>query len=160
MGGHEPGFGFRHIYPCLWLMERYDRTISDLSHVVQSDSYTTSVARLATGQADIMVSYGHIRIKNSLIWQDELGGTGEMLEQTGVIGVTDPIYNDTVSVSKASPIMDDAFRQAVGEALIEIGESEEGRAILDVFSQTGYAWAKDSDYDSERAAQELLKSFH
>lgn len=156
----SPASASGYIYPCLWLMERYGKGISDLAHVVQSDSYTTSVARLATGQADIMVSYGHIRIKNAPIWQEELGGTGEMVEQTGVIGVTDPIYNDTVSVSKASPIMDDAFRQAVGEALIEIGESEEGRAIIDVFSQTGYTWAEDSDYDSERAAQELLRSFN
>mgnify|MGYP000682992842 CR=1 FL=1 len=47
----------------------------DLDHVVQSDSHSTSLARLATGQADVMVSYGHIRIKNAPIWQEKLGGT-------------------------------------------------------------------------------------
>lgn len=52
-----------YIYPCLWLKERYGKGINDLQNVVQSDSYTTSLARLASGQADIMVSYGHIRTK-------------------------------------------------------------------------------------------------
>ena len=51
-----------YIYPSLWLQEHYGKTIADLDHVVQSDSHSTSLARLATGQADVMVSFGHIRI--------------------------------------------------------------------------------------------------
>ncbi len=54
-----------YIYPCLWLQDHYGKGISDLEHVVQSDSHTTSVARLAAGQVDVMVSFGHIRIKNA-----------------------------------------------------------------------------------------------
>ena len=45
-----------YIYPSLWLLQRYGKGISDLDHAVESDSYTTSLARLASGQADIMVS--------------------------------------------------------------------------------------------------------
>ena len=36
--------------------------------------------------------------------------------------------------------------------------SDEGREIISVFSQVGYTWGQDSDYDGERAAQALLKS--
>ena len=54
--------------------------------------------------------------------------------------------------------MTEDFRQAFGEAMIEIGETEEGLAIIQTFAHTGYAFAQDSDYDGERAAQELLKS--
>lgn len=148
-----------YIYPCLWLQENYGKGISDLAHVVQSDSHTTSVARLATGQADVMVSYGHIRIKNAPIWQSDFGGTGEMVDQTGVIGVTEGIYNDMIAYSKTSEVMaDEDFRKAVGEAFIEIAETDEGKEIISVFSQVGYTWGQDSDYDGERAAQELLKS--
>ena len=53
---------------------------------------------------------------------------------------------------------DENFRQAVGEAFIEIAETEEGREIISVFSQVGYTFGQDSDYDGERAAQELLKT--
>ena len=148
-----------YIYPCLWLQDHYGKGISDLENVVQSDSHTTSVARLASGQVDVMVSYGHIRIKNAPIWESDFGGTAPMVEQTGVIGVTEGIYNDMIAYSKTSDTMaDEAFRQALGEAFIEIAETDEGREIISVFSQVGYTWGQDSDYDGERAALELLKS--
>ena len=81
-----------------------------------------------------------------------------MVDQTAVIGVTEGIYNDMIAYSRISPLMEDeAFRTALGEAFIEIGQSEEGREIISVFSQVGYQWGQDSDYDGERAAQALLK---
>ena len=148
-----------YIYPCLWLQDNYGKGISDLENVVQSDSHTTSVARLAAGQVDVMVSYGHIRIKNAPIWESDFGGTAPMVEQTGIIGVTEGIYNDMIAYSKTSDTMaDEGFRQALGEAFIEIAETDEGREIISVFSQVGYTWGQDADYDGERAAQELLKS--
>ena len=148
-----------YIYPCLWLQDHYGKGISDLENVVQSDSHTTSVARLAAGQVDVMVSYGHIRIKNAPIWESDFGGTAPMAEQTGIIGVTEGIYNDMIAYSKTSDTMaDEGFRKALGEAFIEIAETDEGREIISVFSQVGYTWGQDADYDGERAAQELLKS--
>lgn len=148
-----------YIYPSLWLQEHYGKTIADLDHVVQSDSHSTSLARLATGQADVMVSFGHIRIKNAPNWQEKFGGTAPMLEQTGIIGVTEGIYNDMIAYSKHSDLMaDEAFRKALGEAFIEIAQTDEGKQIISVFSQVGYTWGKDSDYDGERDAQAMLKS--
>ena len=148
-----------YIYPCLWLQDNYGKGINDLENVVQSDSHTTSVARLAAGQVDVMVSYGHIRIKNAPVWESDFGGTAPMVEQTGIIGVTEGIYNDMIAYSKTSDTMaDEGFRQALGEAFIEIAQTDEGREIISVFSQVGYTWGQDSDYDGERAAQELLKS--
>ncbi len=86
--------------------------------MVQSDSHTTSVARLAAGQVDVMVSYGHIRIKNAPKWETEFGGTAPMVEQTGVIGVTEGIYNDMIAYSKNSDTMaDEDFRKALGESV-------------------------------------------
>ena len=37
-------------------------------------------------------------------------------------------------------------------------QTEEGKDIISVFSQVGYTWGKDSDYDGERDAQAMLKS--
>ncbi len=148
-----------YIYPSLWLQERYGKTIADLSNVVESDSYTTSLSRLAAGQVDIIVSYGHIRVKYASDWVEEFGGTDEMVNQTGILGVSEPIYNDMIAYSEASELMaDESFRQALGEAFIEIAETEEGKEIISVFSQIGYEWGDDANYDGEREAQELLKS--
>lgn len=150
-----------YIYPSLWLNERYGKTIADLANAVQSDSYTTSLARLASGQADLMVSYGHIRTKYAPEWKEKFGGTDDMVKQTGVIGVTEGIYNDMIAYSKNSELMQDAdFRQALGDSFIEIAGTEEGKDIIKVFSQVGYEWGNDANYDGERAAQEMLKSMN
>ena len=55
------------------------------------------------------------------------------------------------------PTVED-IRKALGESYIEIADTDEGREIISVFSQVGYTWGQDSDYDVERAAQELLNS--
>lgn len=154
----SPASASGYIYPCLWLNQNFGKSISDLDHVVQAESYTTSLSRLASQQVDLLVAYAHIRIKNAPIWESELGGTAPMVEQTGVIGVTDKIFNDTVSVSKQSAVMDDAFRTAFANAMIEMGKTEEGKQVLGTFSMKGLTLANDSDYDSERAAQEMLKN--
>ena len=40
----------------------------------------------------------------------------------------------------------------------ESADTDEGKDIISVFSQVGYEWGDDSNYDGEREAQELLKS--
>ena len=117
----------------------------------------TAQARLAAGQVDVMVSFGHIRIKNAPKWESELGGTAPMVEQTGVIGVTAPIYNDTISVSKNSPIMDADLIAALQKAFINIGNTDAGKQVIAIYSHNGYQVAQSSDYDNERAAQKLIQ---
>ena len=108
-----------------------------------------------------MVSFGHIRIKNAPKWESDFGGTAPMVEQTGVIGVTEGIYNDMIAYSKNSELMqDEDFRKALGDSFIELAETDEGKEIFSVFSQIGYEWGDDANYDGERAAQELLKSLN
>ncbi len=155
----DPTSASGYIYPCLWLQANYGKSISDLDNVIQSDSHTTSVARLAAKQVDVMVSYGHIRIKNAPIWESDYGADGPMAEQTAVIGVTEGIYNDMIAYSKNSDLMaDEDFRTALGQAFIDLAQTEEGQQVFGVFSQVGYTWGQDADYDGERAAQELLRS--
>ena len=88
-----------------------------------------------------------------------LHGLTRTLIHNMVIGVTEGIYNDMIAYSKHSDLMaDEAFRKALGEAFIEIAQTDEGKQIISVFSQVGYTWGKDSDYDGERDAQAMLKS--
>lgn len=154
----EPTSSSGYIYPCLWLQDKFGKSISDLPNVIQMDSHSSLVARLAAKQADVIVSYAHIRIKNAPIWQSELGGEGDMATDTGIIGVTEGIVNDLVAYSRTSELMqDEGLRKALADTLIEIGESEEGKEIISVFSQVGYTYGSDSDYDATRRAEALLK---
>lgn len=146
-----------YMYPSLWLKNNYGKQIKDLAHVVQSDSYTTLAGRLASGQVDIIVCYGHVRAKFASTWESKLGGTNSIYKQTGIIAVTDKIMDDTISVSKSSEVMTDGFKKAFGETMIAIGETDEGKEALNTISHKGYQWANDSDYDAERQVQQMLK---
>lgn len=154
----SPASASGYLYPSLYLKKEYGKTLADLAHVVQAESYTTSMARLASGQADIAVAFSHVRIRNEKIWQTKLGGTDTIWRQTGIIGVTDKIYNDTVCVSKASKIMqNEKFRKAFGEALIETAKTKEGLDALKILGHKGYDWADAKNYDDERRVQRELK---
>ena len=153
-----PSSASGYMYPSLWLKKHYGKQITDLAHVVQADSYTTSLARLASGQADVLVAYSHIRANLAKNWQEKFGRSKNIWEETGMIGITDKIYNDTVSVSKASKLMSEpAFRKAFGEALIEISKTEEGQKVLKNIGHWGYDWAEAKNYDDERTVVKMLK---
>jgi len=147
-----------YIYPTLWLQDKYGKGITDLSHVIQSDSYGSSFARLAAGQADVIVIYADARRDNEEAWTTKFARTASIWDETNVIGVTAPIYNDTVSVSKNSKIMTDDLKSAIQTAFINIAKTEEGKGVIAIYSHQGYQLAKSSDYDNERKAQEFLKT--
>ena len=154
MGSSSPA---GYIYPALWLQDRYGKGITDLSNAVQSDSYGSAFARLASGQVDVLVTYADARRDYEERWNTEFSRESSIWEETGLIGVTAPIYNDTVSVSKTSPIMDAEMIAALQNAFINIGNTDEGKEVIAIYSHNGYQKAQSSDYDNERAAQKLIQ---
>lgn len=146
-----------YIYPALWLQENFDKTITDLEKVVQVDSYGSAFARLAAGQTDVLVTYADARRDNIDKWTSEFGRSGSIWEETDVIGVTPPIYNDTISVSKNSEKMDDKLKEALQQAFINIAQTNEGKEVISIYNHEGYQAASDSDYDNERKAQEMIQ---
>ncbi len=149
-----------YIYPLLWLQKNFQKSITDLPNVVQADSYGSSFARLASGQVDVLLTYADARRDYVEKWNTEYSRTGSIWEETAVIGVTPPIFNDTISVSKTSKIMDDAFKAALQNAFINIAGTEEGKKVIAIYSHEGYQAAKSSDYDNERAAQDLISQLN
>lgn len=146
-----------YIYPSLWLKENFDKTIPDLSKVVQADSYGNAFARLASGQTDVLVTYADARRDYEDQWTSEFDRKESIWDETNVIGVMPAIYNDTISVSKNSKIMDADLKKALQEAFIEIAKTDEGKEVIAIYSHEGYQEASDSDYDNERKAQQLLQ---
>ena len=149
-----------YIYPSLWLQENYEKSLTDLESVVQADSYGSAMARLASGQLDIVVGYADLRRDNEEKWTSEFGRTASIWDETNVIGVTPGIYNDTVSVSTTSKNMTPELKTALQNAFINIGNTEEGKEVIAIYSHNGYQVASPSDYDNERAAQELIKELN
>ena len=61
------------------------------------DNYATALTQLASGQIDVMVTYADARLDYADKWTSEFGRSKSVWEETNVIGVTAPIYNDTIS---------------------------------------------------------------
>ena len=154
-----------YIYPTMWLMKNYDgKKISDLSNVIPIDSgYGTAFSYAAAESIDILVCYADGRNDYEASWmlptdqQDETGKQGmgrsdSIWNEMNVIGVTEGIYNDTVAISKESPYYKPEIVEALQNCFINIINTEEGKAIFDVYSHAGYAKATDADYDGARLA--------
>ncbi|WMT43407.1 PhnD/SsuA/transferrin family substrate-binding protein [Paenibacillus sp. D2_2] len=147
-----------YIYPTLWLQDHYQKSLTDLSHVVTSDSYGSAFARLANGQTDVLVSYADARRDFEKQWSSDFSRDKSIWDETNVIGVTQGIYNDTISVSKNDPIMTDDFKAALQKAFKDIAQTEEGKKVIAIYTHEGYQDAKSADYDGERKAQDLVRS--
>ena len=153
-----------YVYPTMWLMDNYEgKKITDLSNVVQL-GYADAFAQAAAEQVDIIVCYADGRRDYEKAWNiasdsaDETGKAGmgrteSIWNELNVIGVTPGIYNDTVAITTANPdVYNPEFISALQTALINIINTEEGAAIFNVYSHTGYAIATDADYDGARMA--------
>ncbi|MEG1805024.1 MAG: PhnD/SsuA/transferrin family substrate-binding protein [Clostridia bacterium] len=146
-----------YVYPSIWLQNNYKKGITDLANAVTSDSYGTAFARLAAGQVDLVLCYADARRDNEKKWTTDFKRTASIWDETNVIGVTPSIYNDTVSVSKSSKKITPELKKALQDAFINISKTEDGKKVIDIYNHKGYVVAKDSDYDTERQAQEILK---
>ena len=158
-----------YIYPTMWLMENYDgKKLSDLSNVIPIDSgYGTAFSYAAAESVDIIVCYADGRNDYEASWmlpegeKDETGKQGmgrkaPIWDELNVIGVTEGIYNDTVAISKASPYYTPEIVEALQNCFINIINTDEGKAIFNIYSHAGYAKAVDSDYDGARAAMAVV----
>ena len=146
-----------YIYPSLWLKENFGISITDLKNKVALDNYATSLSQLASGQIDVMVTYADARLDYAEQWNSNFGRTASIWDETNVIGVTDGVYNDTISVTKDSS-MTPELKEAIQQAFINIGNTEEGLEIISIYSHKGYEIGNNSDYDAESEAQQLIKS--
>ena len=146
-----------YVYPALWLYENFGQSIPHLSNVLPGDSHPTNFARLAAGQIDVLLTFADARRDQEARWQEEFGSEYSIWDETDVIGVTSPIFNDTISVSRNSAVMDEALKAALQQAFINIGNSEAGQEVIAIYNHFGYKIACSSDYDSTRAAQRLIR---
>ncbi|MCK4648256.1 phosphate/phosphite/phosphonate ABC transporter substrate-binding protein [bacterium] len=82
----------------------------------------------------------------------------EKIEELRVLTRTPPISNEPFAVK---PDLDKKLVERIAKAFLKLGKSEEGRKILEALypgtGLQGYTEAKDSDYDSVREMERLLK---
>lgn len=166
------GSGF--MYPSLWLDELFGtgvgqekKTIANLSNVVTDVAYSTMMDNLLAGQCDVIVGYADIRkdeastVSFEAAYAEEIAaGTYENVwDIIKIVGVSDFIMNDTISVANESvdPKMTPEFCTALQETFLELAQTEEGLACVAPYAHAGYQVGSDSDYNGTRAVAELFK---
>ena len=82
-----------------------------------------------------------------------------IFDELSVFGVTDPIFNDTVSLTK-NPVpgheivATEEFKNDFSDAMIEIAGTEKGKEIISVYSHTGYVKADPKNYEALKTGLE------
>ncbi|MCF2649825.1 phosphate/phosphite/phosphonate ABC transporter substrate-binding protein [Niallia circulans] len=130
-----------YLFPASQLM---DMGVEDLSTHFQHSvvgGHDNAILSLLDGQADFATTFDDAR-------DTVEGDYPTVKEDLKVIGHTDPIPNDTLSVRSDLP---DEWKQKIKDAFLAFNDDEEMMAIMnDVYTWDGIAEAKPEDYDIVR----------
>jgi len=136
-----------YLFPRLALAEAGVDGLTDVT-VVNMVTHDATVMAVYYGDADFGTTFENA--------QDVLvGELPDVHEKVKVLYVTDSIPNDGVVVRKK---LHPDLIEEIQQALIAIGETEEGSALLtELFRVTGFVPATSERYDIARRTYELLK---
>jgi phosphonate transport system substrate-binding protein len=138
------------IYPQLAMMAAGIDPKKDLGQTVFAGGHDKVVIAVYQKQVDAGAIYGgggtdaRARVEGTI---------PDVMQQTKIIGQTDPIPNDNVSVRKDLPA--DA-KKKLKTALLKISKTDQGRRILEEYDIDGLEPVQDSDYDTLRKAAQAL----
>ncbi len=103
--------------------------------------HDAAVMALLNGQVDAVAVFQDAR---NTVKKD----VPTVFDQTRVIHFTAPIPNDTISVRSD---MDQAWRDKISQAFIDIGNDPEGQKIIeDIYTHVGYEKGDDKNFDPVR----------
>ncbi|MEK5379804.1 phosphate/phosphite/phosphonate ABC transporter substrate-binding protein [Niallia sp. FSL W8-0635] len=130
-----------YLFPASQLM---DKGVKDLSTHFQHSvvgGHDNAILSLLDGQADFATTFDDAR-------DTVEGDYPTVKEDLKVIGHTDPIPNDTLSVRSDLP---DEWKQKIKDAFLAFNDDEEMMTIMhDVYTWDGIAEAKSEDYEIVR----------
>ena len=163
LGSHGTDLRVRlHLSVPCGFSERYGKTIADLANM--RSSLTPTPPPSPASPPDRQTSWSPTAISASKYapdWKEKFGGTDDMVKQTGIIGVTEGIYNDMIAYSKN-------FRHSWQDADVPSGSGRflhrdrrkptKAKTSSACSVRSATSGAMTPNYDGERAAQELLKS--
>lgn len=161
------------VYPSLLFNTLYGKTLNDLpeDNIIQVSGYGGAASAIASGQVDLAFGYADFRRDYADEWiSTDEGGysqTNTIWEDTDVVFVTPGVYNDTITVSKAT--VDDDLQAAIETAFMNLvkdqtplekpaGDFQVVADIFSVYSHQGYVKADDEDYDTAREANRIVNN--
>ncbi|AST91439.1 phosphate/phosphite/phosphonate ABC transporter substrate-binding protein [Sutcliffiella cohnii] len=140
------------LFPAVQLMQEFDIDSTDalqqdfFAQTVAVGSHDNAALTVLDGDADVATTFDDVR---DVLEADY----PEVKEELVVLGYTDPIPNDTISVI---PSLDPAFVEEIKQAFLSFNDDEEMIEIMnDVYRWTGIDEASDEEYDIVRDVARL-----
>ena|SRR5690625_3160539 len=137
-----------YLFPASHLMDMGEEDLDGHFEQMQTGGYDNALIALLDGQADFATTFEDARD----IMVDDYP---TVMDDIRVLGYTDPIPNDTISVRSELP---DEWVDKIRDAFLSFNEDEEMLDVLfDIYSWTGITEAKSEDYDIVRAVYERFE---
>ena len=156
------GSGYQ--YASLWLKENFDKTMADVEkagNAIPTKGYGAAISQLQAKNCDIAPGFNDIRMAVPVTKGDQLSTADQWKKadgtniwtETQVIGVTEKIQNDTVSVS--TKVVNSDLAKALATAFIELAKTPEGAEAIKIYNHKGYQAVTDADYEGARKVYKL-----
>ncbi|MEX2541496.1 MAG: phosphate/phosphite/phosphonate ABC transporter substrate-binding protein [Trueperaceae bacterium] len=137
----EPGSTSGYQFPYVFLKNEHGIDPNTDMDPINAGSHDAAVLAVYNGDVDVSTTFNDARTAIE-------GDYPDVMDKLCVLGYTRDIPNDGVVVR---PDLDDDLKQQIQQALIEIAETEEGKALTDeLFNVTGFAPIDPSAYDVVR----------
>lgn len=137
----EPGSTSGYQFPFVHLKNEYGIDPNVDMESINAGSHDAAVLTVYNGDADVSTTFDDARAAIQKDYPD-------VMDKLCVLGYTKDIPNDGVVVRKG---LDDDLKQQIQQALMEIAETEEGKALTDeLFNVTGFAPIDPAKYDVVR----------
>ncbi len=153
--------GSGYVYPSFLLYQNNMSFVTGTPNAANGEvkavtigGHTSAVLALLNEDVDGVFTFFDARYISDAYtsWQDANPGVS-IFDFTSVVALTDPIYNDTISVVSS---LSAGLQEALQNAFIDIIATTEGAEVLAIYNHTGYMTAVDSSYDSERELYQFL----
>ncbi|ART75944.1 phosphonate ABC transporter substrate-binding protein [Sutcliffiella horikoshii] len=142
------------LFPASQLMDEFDiASAQDLqttffSDTLQSGGHDTAAIAVYEGDADVATTFDDVRTGLEEEYPD-------IMEKTKVLGYTDEIPNDTISVTKE---LDDELVQKIKDTFLSFNEDEDMIKIMnEVYSWDEISEATDEEYKVVKETYEKFK---
>lgn len=147
-GYGDPGSTSGYLFPASQLMDMGVENLSE--HFVQTETggHDKSIIAVYNGDVDFVTTFEDARTTIEEDYPD-------VMDKVKVIGYTDPIPNDTISVQEG---LSDDMAQKIKDAFLSFNEDEEMMQVMnEVYQWTGIVEADPKDYDIVRSTFEKFK---
>ncbi|SFL67006.1 phosphonate transport system substrate-binding protein [Gracilibacillus orientalis] len=141
----DPSSTSGYLFPAAQIMDEFgvdDPQTEFFSEAYQTGGHDNSAIEVYEGRADVATTFDDVRTELEEEYPD-------IMEETKILGHTDEIPNDTISVT---PELSDELVQTIKDSFLSFNDDEEMIQIMnDVYSWDAIIKAEDSEYDVVRS---------